>query len=86
MTSRRPPLATESSHRIAGPTEPDQAEDYRGDAPLLTVEQAAALLAVPPSWLKQRVAARTVTCTRLGRHIRFTGSSWPRSSRQASNH
>lgn len=42
--------------------------------PLLTLDEAAAVLAVPPSWLKQRVAARTVACTRLGRHIRFTRS------------
>jgi excisionase family DNA binding protein len=40
--------------------------------PLLTVEQAAAMLAVPASWLKQRVASHMVACTRLGRHIRFT--------------
>ena len=39
---------------------------------LMTVEQAAALLAVPVAWLKQRVSAQTVACTRLGRHIRFT--------------
>ena len=39
---------------------------------LMTVEQAAALLTVPVSWLKQRVSAQTVACTRLGRHIRFT--------------
>lgn len=39
---------------------------------LLTVEEAAAMLAVPASWLKQRVAARSVACTRLGRHVRFT--------------
>jgi excisionase family DNA binding protein len=39
---------------------------------LLTIEEAAALLAVPVSWLKQRVSARSVTCTRLGRHVRFT--------------
>lgn len=39
---------------------------------LLTLDQAAGLLAVPASWLKQRVAAREIACTRLGRHIRFT--------------
>jgi excisionase family DNA binding protein len=39
---------------------------------LMTVEEAAAQLAVPVSWLKQRVAAHAIACTRLGRHIRFT--------------
>ncbi len=39
---------------------------------LLTVAQVAAELGVPPSWLSNRVASRTVTCTRLGRHVRFT--------------
>ena len=53
-----------------------RSRDQRGGesvgAELLTVEQAAAVLAVPTSWLKQRVSARSVPCTRLGRHIRFT--------------
>ena len=39
---------------------------------LLTLEEAAAVLRVPVSWLRHRVANRQVTCTRLGRHIRFT--------------
>jgi excisionase family DNA binding protein len=42
------------------------------EALLMTVDQAAALLAVPSSWLKQRVASHAIACTRLGRHIRFT--------------
>ncbi len=39
---------------------------------LLTVEQVAVELGVPASWIRRRVASRTVTCTRLGRHVRFT--------------
>jgi excisionase family DNA binding protein len=39
---------------------------------LRTVEQAAEQLAVPVSWLKQRVAQQRIACTRLGRHVRFT--------------
>jgi excisionase family DNA binding protein len=44
----------------------------RAEPVLLTLDEAAALLSVPASWLKQRVARHTVACTRLGRHIRFT--------------
>ena len=63
---------------VADPARPSAAADLaRGrssdSAPvLLTVEQAAGMLAVPTSWLKQRVASHAVACTRLGRHIRFT--------------
>jgi excisionase family DNA binding protein len=39
---------------------------------LLTLTGAAAVLSVPESWLRKRVASHTVPCTRLGRHIRFT--------------
>ena len=41
-------------------------------AGLLIVEEAAGMLRVPVSWLRHRVANRQVSCTRLGRHIRFT--------------
>jgi excisionase family DNA binding protein len=63
MSTRRAPVRTLDVVPTGG-TEPE--------ALLLTVEQAAALLAVPSSWLKQRVAAHAIACTRLGRHIRFT--------------
>lgn len=43
-----------------------------GEPMLLTIEEAAARLAVPASWLKTRVAHHQVACTRLGRHVRFT--------------
>ncbi len=39
---------------------------------LLTIEQAAVALAVPRSWLRDKVTARQVPHTRLGRHVRFT--------------
>ena len=39
---------------------------------LLTLEEAAQALHVPVSWLRKRVSEHTVSCTRLGRHIRFT--------------
>jgi excisionase family DNA binding protein len=43
------------------------------DVPLLlTVEEAAAALHVPASWLRGKVAEHAVECTRLGRHVRFT--------------
>ena len=39
---------------------------------LLTLPEAAAILKVPESWLRRRVAGRTIPFTRLGRYIRFT--------------
>ncbi len=40
---------------------------------LLTYQQAAARLGVHPSWLRQRVRARTIPFTRLGgRLVRFS--------------
>jgi excisionase family DNA binding protein len=39
---------------------------------LLTLPEAAAILNVPESWLRRRVAGRTVPFVRLGRYIRFT--------------
>lgn len=41
-------------------------------AALFTIDEAAAVLHVPRSWLRDRVSARLVPHTRLGRHVRFT--------------
>lgn len=38
---------------------------------LLTVEEAAAYLSVPPHWLADAARNRRIRCTRLGRRIRF---------------
>jgi hypothetical protein len=39
---------------------------------LYTPAEAAGLLRVRESWLRRRAAARLVTCTFLGRHLRFS--------------
>jgi excisionase family DNA binding protein len=44
----------------------------RLDTPLLTPVEAAALLAVRPSWIYEAVPAGTLPCVRIGHHIRFT--------------
>jgi excisionase family DNA binding protein len=72
MTTRRRTPTGYSPVRAVGSGEPDLPAASERIPLLLTVEQASGLLAVPPSWLKQRVAAHSITCTRLGRHIRFT--------------
>lgn len=41
---------------------------------LLTIADAAALLNVPENWLRKKVAAHAVPCTRLGKHVRFTSA------------
>ena len=45
-----------------------------GDAaPLLyTPAEAAALLAVPESWLRRKAGRRLIPCTFLGKHLRFS--------------
>lgn len=40
--------------------------------PLYTPAEAAQILAVRESWLRRRAAARTVPCTFLGKHLRFS--------------
>ena len=45
---------------------------HRLDGPLLRPEQAAALLAVKPSWVYEAVRTGRLPCLRVGRHIRFT--------------
>lgn len=42
------------------------------DEPLLNVEQAAALLNVRPSWVRDATRAQRLPCIRVGRHLRFT--------------
>lgn len=39
---------------------------------LFTPKQAAQLLQVRESWLRRRAAQRTVQCTFLGKHLRFS--------------
>jgi len=42
--------------------------------PLLTIPQAARLLAVRDSWVEEAVRTGRLPCIRIGRHIRFTRS------------
>lgn len=39
---------------------------------LYSITEAAELLNVPRTWLRDKVTAREVPHTRLGRHVRFT--------------
>lgn len=39
---------------------------------LFTIPEAANILKVPEGWLRKKVSARVVVCTRLGKHVRFT--------------
>lgn len=42
------------------------------EEPLLDVEQAAALLNVRPSWVRDATRTQRLPCIRVGRHLRFT--------------
>lgn len=48
--------------------------DGHGEVPerLLTIPEAARVLAVPESWLRERVRLRRVPHRRLGKHVRFS--------------
>lgn len=50
----------------------DPSETVRLDEPLLTVEQAAGLLSVRPSWVYEAVRTEQLPVLRVGRHLRFT--------------
>lgn len=53
---------------MAGDERPDGAVPER----LLTIPEAARVLAVPESWLRERVRLRRVPHRRLGKHVRFS--------------
>lgn len=42
------------------------------EEPLLNPEQAAALLNVRPSWVRDATRSGQLPCIRVGRHLRFT--------------
>lgn len=49
-----------------------QLEALSLDEPLLDAEQAAALLNVRPSWVRDATRAGRLPCIRVGRHLRYT--------------
>lgn len=86
--SRRTPSTPDSRSRAvrepSGPIDLDRFEPIpvaeheaaeagpAGLLPLYTPAAAAELLAVRESWLRRRAAARTVACTFVGKHLRFS--------------
>lgn len=57
------------------PTHDSPTVPPREAAPLLyTPAQAARLLAVRESWLRRRAGQRTIPCTFIGKHLRFSPS------------
>ncbi len=45
------------------------------EEPLLDVEQAAALLNVRPSWVRDATRAQRLQCIRVGRHLRHPSNA-----------
>ena len=41
---------------------------------LYTPEQVGEMLQVPASWLRKKVSARSVPCTFVGKHLRFSAA------------
>lgn len=73
MTPDLSPLgpSVAGKHQVQTPAAPLVRADLPA-AVLLTIDEAAAALRVTRSWLRDRVSARIVPHTRLGRHVRFT--------------
>jgi excisionase family DNA binding protein len=42
------------------------------EEPLLNAEQAAALLNVKPSWVREATRQKRLPCVRFGKHVRYT--------------
>ena len=40
--------------------------------PLLNIAGYATLLGVPPTWVRDKVTAREIEFTKVGRHVRFS--------------
>ncbi len=64
----RPP----SEHHQPTPVDSPGSYEQDGSALLYTPQQAATLLQVRESWLRKKAAARTIPCTFLGKHLRFS--------------
>lgn len=54
------------------PTPPSEDTHTPRSSTLHTPAEAAELLAVPESWLRRKASQRTIPCTFLGKHLRFT--------------
>ncbi|WP_081748770.1 helix-turn-helix domain-containing protein [Nocardiopsis sp. CNT312] len=61
-----------------GSTRPEEGREGGAGERLLTIAQAARVLAVPESWLRERVRLRRVPHRRLGKHVRFTAADLER--------
>ncbi|MFD6949463.1 hypothetical protein A6A08_05010 [Nocardiopsis sp. TSRI0078] len=53
---------------------PDNDGEEKVPERLLTIPEAARVLAVPESWLRERVRLRRVPHRRLGKHVRFSAA------------
>ncbi|WP_223838846.1 helix-turn-helix domain-containing protein [Saccharopolyspora pogona] len=65
--SATPPAPGTSAH---GPD-----ETHNGTPQLYTPAEAAALLTVKESWLRRKAGTRSIPCTFIGRHLRFSASN-----------
>ncbi|SDN05421.1 helix-turn-helix domain-containing protein [Allokutzneria albata] len=54
------------------PPHPAQERTEKTDVLLYTPAQAAIALAVKESWLRRKAGQRTIPCTFLGKHLRFS--------------
>lgn len=54
------------------PTPPSGDTSTAPPSTLHTPAQAAQVLAVPESWLRRKAGQRSIPCTFVGKHLRFT--------------
>ncbi|WP_010310962.1 helix-turn-helix domain-containing protein [Saccharopolyspora spinosa] len=62
--------------RLTAPTSGDASPDTPDDAPLplYTPTEAAELLSVKETWLRRKAGTRSIPCTFIGRHLRFSAT------------
>lgn len=73
MTPRRKQTRPSDIHRDRStPTENENNSATSTSAQLYTPKQAAEMLAVKESWLRRKAGTRSIPCTFLGKHLRFS--------------
>ncbi|MBK0870235.1 helix-turn-helix domain-containing protein [Saccharopolyspora sp. HNM0986] len=73
MTPRRKETRPADSHRDKStPTESENGSATATSAQLYTPKQAAEMLTVKESWLRRKAGTRSIPCTFLGKHLRFS--------------
>ncbi|WP_376775067.1 helix-turn-helix domain-containing protein [Saccharopolyspora phatthalungensis] len=56
-------------------TTPDTSDPHGQLVPLYTPAEAAEILSIKESWLRRKAGTRSIPCTLIGRHLRFSATN-----------